>query len=127
MEGVCVFGCTAIERDLCSFLSSEEREVIHEEDDVRIVARIKAMSAAEFNYFQAHRPKPEFVRHYIQSERPWMFESIYLLGVRLGREPSEVEKARDYQEKNASRFRVYYALKHPNNVEVPEVRHRMAS
>jgi hypothetical protein len=123
----CVSGCTAIESDLCKILTSAELKVIHDERDVGIIARIKAMSSLEFNYFKEHRPKPEFVKHYIQSQCEWIKEAADLLWVSLGREPSKLEIARDYHEKNALRFRVYYALKYPNNVEIPGTNGRRAS
>ena len=72
----------------------------------------------EFDYFQAHRPKPELLKHYFQVQRPWVAESIYLLEKRLGHKPSMLEEATDYRDKNAARFRVYYALRYPNNVEI---------
>lgn len=121
------FGCTAVEGDFCEILNPDEKRVIHDERGLAILARIKAMSRTEFDYFQAHRPRKECIKHYIETECPWIAESIYLLGTRLGRKPTLLEEAVDYRDKNAARFRVYYALRYPEQVEIPNLNRLRAS
>lgn len=101
-------------------LTSEELAIIHDEQDRRIVAKIKMMDCDEFNRLHSYYPIDQ--KHYNGLQNEWIFGTgRYLLGTRINRCPSEDEAIEDYcAHKTPAFFRVFYVEKYPHLVKSPE-------
>jgi hypothetical protein len=123
---------------ICISLASDELRVIHSQQDDRLrnycaLARMRAMSDEELSELDHYRAKPEFENEFRSMNLAWLRTErgflILNLEKELGRPPrsSEVEdRLADELLKpgrsHSRRFRVYFALTHPNEVEKTCVR-----
>jgi hypothetical protein len=58
------------------------------------------------------------LNHYLTLQSKWMEEERYLLGTVINHNPSEIELLDAWETHyNAERFRAFYVLRYPENVE----------
>ena len=101
-------------------LTLEEMAVIHDPKDMIYFEIIKGCSYDELKGFDVYVASN--MKHYIQTQLPWLAEDKYLLGMQLQHQPSGVEFA-EYLEQTHEciRFKAFYVLKYPHMVvRVPE-------
>jgi hypothetical protein len=116
MEEGCVLGCTALLEGADMVLTNDELALLvnHPEDN-GLINRIKLMSKEKLAEFEHYRPKS--LKHYNSLQMDWIETSRWLLGLKLGRKPNDVECMKDYLTQNHYRFRAFYVTKFPELVE----------
>ncbi|MHA2408317.1 MAG: hypothetical protein ACXACA_08100 [Candidatus Ranarchaeia archaeon] len=61
------------------------------------------------------------LKHYVGIQYEWFVKATYYAGLTLQRSPSQLELVEHWNlHSNAERFRVFYVLKYPENVELLE-------
>ena len=112
----CVFGCTALLEGADMVLTNDELALlVNHPEDKGLISRIKSMSKEQLALFESFRPTS--LKHYNSLQVDWIETSRWLLGLKLGKKPSDVECMRDYLTQNHYRFRAFYVLKFPDLVE----------
>ena len=99
-------------------LSDEEGSFITEYGDRIILEIIKGMSLEELREFDIYKAKD--MTHYCWIQGLWLTAEKFLISQRFNppREVSESELINDMMlHNNGERFRVFYVLKYPENVE----------
>jgi hypothetical protein len=98
-------------------LSADELAVIANLDDALIIARIKRMKNPLLETYDEVVPLATECRLYQNLQLQWLRTEEYLVGTRLGRQPTHRELFIDFMRNhNGLRFRAYFALKYPNRV-----------
>lgn len=101
-------------------LTPEEKNVI-KPDDFWEVSFVDAIPEQTFkiidNVFLVH---PRHFRDYVRYQKEeWCAKQKYLLGMKLGREPTNLEMIEDAEKhKNYERFKLCYLLEHPEQVQI---------
>lgn len=102
-------------------LSPEEKRIIQDSKDLGYIARIKTMTSEELRRCDRWGPRKGKLKHYLQIESDWLKMEIFFLEKRLGREPTECEVLEDIDKTGIyHRFRAFYLMKYPENVDWPE-------
>lgn len=96
-------------------LTRQELDLITDLHDALILARIKRMSPQRLQRFDKFKPKN--LRSYNILQLQWVNTEKWLVGTRLGHNPTEVEVVKDFAfNKNGLRFKAFYVLKYPQDV-----------
>ena len=100
------------ENDLRNIDSSKE----FNEGDYIIFARTKRATGKQLRHANGYLLND--VYHYMHTENEWFKVGLKALEIQLGRNPTMPElKSSLFSEENCIRFRMFYALKHPNIVK----------
>ena len=99
-------------------LTAGELAVIGDLNDALIIARIKRMPLGRLRGFDGLLPADRrHERLYRIEQLRWLGDETYLLGTRLGRQPTHRELLDDFMTNHHGlRFRAYFAMKHPGKM-----------
>ncbi len=82
--------------------------------DNAIIAYIDSLNQESLDEYENWRPVD--LRHYVKQQKTWLEKAIYLLGTRLGHEPSMEEIAEEVlKTPHSKRFRAFYCIKFPRH------------
>ena len=86
-------------------------------EDLQIMIVLDHLSDTEIEKFQDVSEYPiEDNKHYLMVQQSWMQDCWYFLGLKLNRQPTDLEFIDSWMEHNCSqRFRVYYILQYTLN------------
>jgi hypothetical protein len=89
-------------------------------DDRAILDYVDSLSESRLIYF-SNCYYVKTLTHYVTLQCGWFEETKYYVGLKLNRNPSQTETLEQWvAAKNPERFRAYYVLKYPRNVELLE-------
>lgn len=85
--------------------------------DKEIIEHIDSLTECSLLYYTRCYSVKHF-KHYMEIQRYWMEDCKYYAGLKLNRSPSQLEIVEYWNyHNNAERFRAYYVLRYPENVE----------
>lgn len=101
-------------------LSLNEKRAIKDPGDIWKIALIENILApCQKILYNSFHHRPEAFNHYSSQEREWIKDEWYYLGAKLGYNPTSHEKEVDFESrKTHTRFRLFYALRWVENIEV---------
>lgn len=104
-------------------LKPDELKAIHNREDYPIIAVVDGLSEDERKeIYSSIKVKPDYCNDFAQQQTTWINDLCYYLGQKLGKDAKDCQELS--QEINGpfhERFRVYYAAKYPNRIEVFKV------
>lgn len=91
--------------------------IVNMDTDESILHKINALSVMELGEFDDFIPKN--LKHYNRLQVIWMDECKYLLGIKIGHDPSFEEFHQEYfhDGNHHLRFRAFYFMKYPEKVK----------
>ena len=98
-------------------LKPEHERMIGSEGDVHLLEIVYGLPQEILESIDATYA-PKSLKKYNEIQRKWLSEEQWLVGVKQGHIPSVEEQLADMErERLTRRFRVYYALTHPDDVK----------
>jgi hypothetical protein len=84
-------------------------------DDQEIIYYIKNSQECQLSCYDSYIPLD--LKHYLTLQIEWLSKRQYYLGIKLKRQPTELELVDDIENSNHSKeFRIFYCLKYPEMV-----------
>jgi predicted TIM-barrel fold metal-dependent hydrolase len=85
------------------------------QSEMALLAKINGFRLEELDYYDQY--KPVNLKHYVTVEKSWLKREMRYLQQRICRIPTTKDKVQYILEQHASKkFRAYYALRFPENV-----------
>ncbi|MEK6827158.1 MAG: hypothetical protein AABX99_01590 [Nanoarchaeota archaeon] len=108
--------------------TEEERKAIHDPSDIPIICVIKGLSC-EYRklIYDSIRVKSEYEKDFEETQLPWISDFKEYWGENHHKDPDSCtdEFSTDFfNSREYERFRLYYAAKHPDRIEIKKVNRR---
>lgn len=95
-------------------LTVEQRGVLNGKSET-LLELVNGMSVEELGCFDNYQCVD--LSHYLRVQTGWLKEEMYLIGTRIGHEPTQNELMDDIEiYNNSCRFRAYYTMRYPEKM-----------